>query len=106
MGGCRACRAAPRTSGSRAQLREVRIALALGAERRRGPVSRIHGRLGRKAFDQHSRGRDQGVPVAAREVDTTYRVGEDEVAREEATVREERDVIRRVAGNRENVEGD
>ena len=80
--------------------------VALGAERRRRPVPRIHRRLGREALGEHPRRLDERVPVAAREVDAPDRVGEDEVAGEEAAVREERDVVRRVAGDRDDVERD
>src|SRR5438128_11045482 len=83
-GGCRASRAAPRTS--RAQLLEERIALYLVAERRRRAVAGVDDRVRRKALDERPDRREQLVPVAAGQVGAPDRAREQDVAREQRAV--------------------
>src|SRR5207253_8675766 len=82
--GCRGFRAAPRSSSRGAQLREERIALELGAERRGGAVPGIDPRLRREAVGERADRGDERVPVAAREIGSADAACEDEVAGEQA----------------------
>src|SRR5206468_5926445 len=105
MEGRRACRAAPGRA-SRAQLREEGVALQLDAERRLGPVAGVDRGLRWKAIGERPHRVEERVPVRPRQVDATDRPGKEEIAAEEAAVRVEGEVCRRVAGDRDAFEGD
>jgi hypothetical protein len=62
-------------------------------------VARVHDRLAREAVEERPNGREERLPVAARQVDATDRPGEQQVAGEEMAGGMERDVAGAVPGN-------
>ena len=73
-------------------------------ERRRGPVARMDGRPRREALGERADRRQQRRPVAAREIGATDGARKQHVAREEHAVDRVRQVTRRVARDRDDVD--
>src|SRR3954464_13210317 len=92
--GRRASRAAPETCRSPwcAELVQEGIRLELAAERGLPAVARVDDGVGPEALDERGDRVQQGLPIAARQVDTADRVLEEEIAGEEPAVDEVGDV--------------
>src|SRR5262249_41767131 len=71
-----------------------------------GTVAGMHDGVRREPVDQPPHRVEQGLPVAAGEIDPSDRAGEEQVAREQVAVREERDVPEAVPRNVDDFEGD
>src|SRR5262245_22339643 len=107
--GCREGRMScvPRgASNTAAQLREEWIACELVAQRRRRTMTGVDDRLRRKALDQSLDGLEQRVPVALRQVGAADGAGEEDIAREQRTVRVVGEMARRVARYVDDLERD